>query len=137
MAASTANTGYGATFGIEGVTPGTYVVVAEVIGITAPNMSRSSQEVTHLTSDDEYHEFIGGFRDGGEVSLTLNYIAANATALIAAFDADKGNYEITLPNADALTFSGFCNGYQLGDLTPDGRIESSATFKVSGKPALA
>tara|TARA_R110000824_G_scaffold111574_2_gene260199 strand:- start:374 stop:793 length:420 start_codon:yes stop_codon:yes gene_type:complete len=135
MAATSANIGYTSTFGIEGETPGTYAVVAEVVSITPPGFSREAIDATHLNSDDRYKEFIAGMNEAGEASITLNFVPSATDVLVAAFVATTGNYQITFPNGVTMEFGGFCMGYELGELSND-KMTATATFKPSGKPTL-
>ena len=131
-----ANIGHGALFGIEGVTPGTYVTVAEVVSITPPGMTRDSVEATHLTSPDKWKEFIAGLKDAGEASFTMNFVPSATDAVYLAFNADSGKYQITFPNGVMMRFAGFFTGYTPPELTPDGKMEASATIKPTGAPTL-
>jgi len=131
-----ANIGHGALFGIEGVTPGTYVTVAEVVSITPPGMSRDSVEATHLTSPGKWKEFIAGLKDAGEASFTLNFVPSATDAVFAAFNADSGKYQITMPGGVMMRFDGFFTGYTPPALAPGDKMEASATIKVNGAPTL-
>ena len=136
MTATQADIGYNSAFGIEGATPGTYVAVAEVVSITPPGMTRDAIEATHLKSPEEFKEFIAGLKDGGEASITVNFIPAATDALYTAFEAKSGKYQITFPNGVMMRFAGFFTGYTPPELTPDGKMEASATIKCNGKPTL-
>ena len=52
---------------------GTFLAIAEVGSITGPNLSRASIDVTSLDSTGGYREFIGSFRDGGELTFEMNF----------------------------------------------------------------
>lgn len=132
-----ADIGWDAVFGIEGGTPGTYVAVAEVTAITPPGMTRDAVEVTHLKSSNRYKEFIPGLKDGGEASITLNYDPSATDALVTAFEAEAGNYQITFPDGIRMQFAGFFTAYTIGELTPNGQMTASATMKVTGKATFA
>lgn len=135
MTATAADVGFSATFGIEGGTPGTYVTVAEIVSITPPGLTREAIDATHLASPDGFKEYIAGkVTDQTDASIVLNYTAANATALIAAFTAGSGKFEITRPDGSAFRFAGIVTSWAPGDLTPDGKIEATLTIKPSGAP---
>jgi hypothetical protein len=138
MTATLADIGYDSTFGIESATPDSYTVVAEVVGITPPGMTRGSVEATHLKSPDRYKEFIPGLFEAGETQLTLNYTTAAAyeTLATAAAATDGGNYQITFPDGATLTFAGFFTALTPPELTPEGKLEGSATIKPKGKPVF-
>lgn len=136
MAASSADTGYNAQFGIKGGSS-TYTYVAEVVSITPPGMTRETVDVTHLESDDEYREFIAGLKDLGEASITINYLPATSDALVTAFEAGKGDFRILFPSgAVGLDFAGIVTGYEIGDVVADDKMSATFTVKGTGKAAL-
>jgi predicted secreted protein len=137
MTASNADIGFNSTFGVEGNTAGTYVPIAEVTAITPPGFTREAIDVTHLKSPDGWAEHIAGIKRGGEATLTINYIPAASDAVLTAFEADSGKYEITFPNGIRLQFAGFFTGYSINELTVDGKMEATGTVQMSGKPTLA
>jgi hypothetical protein len=137
MPATAADIGYGALFGIEGATPGTYVSVAEVVSITPPGMTRDKEEATHLLSDDQYKEYVAGLFDTGDASITLNFIPSATDAVFAAFHAESGRYQITFPGGVMMRFTGFFTAYTPPELTPGGKMQSTATIsRKTGKPTL-
>jgi hypothetical protein len=137
MTETAADIGFGAEFGIEGETPGTYVALAEVVAITPPGMTREKVEATHLKSPEAYKEYIAALFDTGDVSLTLNFVPSATDALFTAFHAASGKYQITFPNGVMMRFNGFFTGYTPPELTPEGKMESTATVaRKSGKPTL-
>jgi len=133
---SNAGLGYNSTFGIEGSTPGTYVALAEVTAITPPGMTRDAVEVTHMTSPNEWKQFIAGLKDAGEARLTLNFVPSSTDALLTAFNAKAGKYQITFPNGVMLRFDGFFTAYTPPELVPGDRMQASATIKATGEPTL-
>ncbi len=138
MAASNADTGYGVTLGIYNGS--TYDTIAEVTSVSGPGWSRDAIDVTHLSSDNNYREYIAGIMDAGEVSITANYIESATHALIAAVEAglgDANEYQLTEAGGVTITFAGICTSFDIGERTVDGEISCDATFKVSGKPTLA
>jgi len=138
MAASNADHGYSATFGIDDGAGG-YTEVAEVFSITPPGRSREPIDVSHLNSDNGYREFIpAGLIDGGEVGIELNYVPSASDAVISALeDTGTQSFQITHSNGTTLTFTGFCTSHEPGPLTPDEKMTVSATFKITGQPTLA
>lgn len=136
MAASLADIGYGARFGI-GATP-TYV--AEVVSITPPGMSRDTVDVTHLESDNAWKEYIGSLKDSGEASITINYVptVAASDALFTAFGSDAAqDFTILFPGGTVkMTFKGIVTGYEPGDLVADDKMSLTFTVKATGAVAL-
>ncbi|WPY93157.1 phage tail tube protein [Limimaricola variabilis] len=136
MPETKADIGFGAVFGIEGATPGTYAPAAEVIAITPPSRSREAIDATHLNSPDAYREFIAGIMEGGEASLTLNFEPSETDTLVDAFEAGKGKYEIIFPNGVKMQFSGIFTSYELGELVDNDKMTATCTIKQSGKATL-
>tara|TARA_Y100000310_G_scaffold325782_1_gene389816 strand:+ start:1469 stop:1882 length:414 start_codon:yes stop_codon:yes gene_type:complete len=133
---SNADIGFGAIFGIESATPGTYTKVAEVTAITPPSRSREAIDVTHLESPDRYREFIASIMEGGEASLTLNFVPSATDTLVDAFEAGTGNYEIIFPNGVKMQFGGVFTSYEIGELVDNDKMTATCTIKQSGKATL-
>ena len=107
--------------------------IAEVTNISGPGMTRDLIEVTSLDSTDGYREFIAGFRDGGNVVLSMNYTRAGLDEFLADFESDViQNYEIILPDGTSLEFEGFVQEFPL-TIPTDSQITMETTIKVSGK----
>ena len=75
--ASGAISGIGAIF--QRWSGSSWVAFAEVNSITPPNPTRETIDVTSLDSSDGYKEFIASIRDGGTVSLSMNFLVAGYT----------------------------------------------------------
>jgi len=127
-----------------GVAPGgpTYDTIANVTTIGGPERTRETIDVTDHNSAGGWMEFIGGLKNGGEISLDLNYDPTEATHdLDDDFDdAVPRSYRIVLlpDTADEHTWqiSGIMTN--VGDEFPyDDKMGRSVTIKVSGKPVLA
>lgn len=142
MADNRPSIGYGAKFHVhDDSSPGAFVEVGYITNISGPGMSRDAVDVTNSNSPNGYREFIGGLRDGGELSFDIVFVpnSAGITALLAEYDRDQAsNCKITLPGATAYawTFDGICTGFEPA-APMDDKMTASVTFKVSGKPALA
>jgi len=109
--------------------------LAEITSISGPTMTRDFIDVTSLDSTGGFREFITGFRDGGTVSLTMNFTRDTYDRMLADFeDDDPHYYEIILPDVDETTveFCGFVTELPL-EIPTDDKITASVTIKVSGK----
>ena len=113
-----------------------------------PSLTRDAVDATTTESANGYREFIGGLRDGGEVSPTLQLDTGDATftALVADFNSDVAvTYRVLSPDAqptaspptgEAWTFTGLITSIE--PETPlDDQNTVTVTFKVSGQPVLA
>lgn len=106
------------------------------IEITADTM-----DVTTLESDGGYREFIGTFKDAGEVPLEGFFRPQDAGQMAMQTSLDEGqpeDYTIEFPTNPKATwnFKGVVTGFKVGDAEVDGAIAFGATIKVSGKPTL-
>lgn len=118
----------------------TWADIAEVNSISGPTMTRETIDVTSLDSTGGYREFIGGFRDGGTVQLSMNFTAATYTIMKGDFDsADDVNYEILLEDTPtshiSIEFTGVVTECPV-EITPDDKVTSTVTIKVSGEVTL-
>jgi predicted secreted protein len=123
--------------------PGTtFETVANVTSISGPSRSRETIDVTAHDSPGGWMEFLGGLKDGGELSLDINYDPAEDTHdLDDDFDdTEPRNYQIViLPGTeDEWTWSikGILTGLE-DEFPYDDKMSRSMTIKVSGKPTLA
>jgi predicted secreted protein len=134
---------FGTQFKRDSDGAGTYVTIANVSDLSGPSRTRDAIEVTAHDSPNQYREFVKGLKDGGEVTLTVNYDPSNNThsALDSDFEEDalRAYQVVVLPGeSDEHTWS--INGLitNLSDAFPiDDRMEREVTLKISGKPTLA
>jgi predicted secreted protein len=127
----------------NGATPTeVFTTIANVTNISGPSRSRETIDVTAHDSPEQWMEFIGGLKDGGEVSLDINYDPGETTHdLDDDFDdTAPRNYKIViLPDTDdehTWSFSGVMTGLE-DEFPYDDKMGRSMTIKVSGKPVLA
>lgn len=111
-----------------------WVSIAEINSITGPNKSRDTIDVTSLSSTGGYREFIGGFRDGGTVTLPMNFTRSTYETMNNDFEANvHQHYEIELPDTETTTFEFVGLVTELGLAIPvDDKITADVTIKVSG-----
>lgn len=117
---------------------GTWDDIAEVNSITGPGMTRETIDVTSLDSVGGYREFIGSFRDGGTVSLNMNFSKETYEIMKNDFESDDlQSYEIILPDDDITTFEfdGFVTECPLSIPTDD-KISSDVVIKISGQVTM-
>lgn len=115
-----------------------WVDIAEINSITGPNKTRDTIDVTSLDSTGGYREFIGGFRDGGTVTLPMNFTRDTYDLMNDDFESDTlQNYEIYLPDAENTSFEFIALVTELGLAIPtDDKITADVTLKVSGKVVI-
>lgn len=133
---------FGVQFKRDTTGGGVFATVANVSDLSGPEREREAIEVTAHDSPDQYREFVKGLKDGGEVTITLNYDPGNSTheALDDDFEEDDlRDYQVViLPGeADEHTWQFSALITSMGDEHPtDDRMEREVTFKISGKPTL-
>lgn len=122
----------------DGVTPTeAFTAIASVTNVSGPEIERETYDVTAHDSVDGWREFIGGLKDGGEVSITVNYDPRVHDDLVADFeDTAPRNYKMVFPDslgewALKLILKGFKQ-----EAPVDDKLSAELTFKVSGKPAI-
>ena len=100
--------------------------VGSLTSIGGVSVSADTIDVSTLDNADGYKEFIAGFKDGGEVSLSgyFDYSDAGQKALYTAFESG------------AVTFNGVVTAIETG-VELESAISFDCTIKVSGKPTLA
>jgi len=136
---SSAIAGVGTVFNRgDGASSEAFTSIAEVNSISGPTMSRDFIDVTSLDSTDGYREFIGGFRDGGQLTLNMNFTRDGFEQMRLDFeDDDSINYQIVLPDAGntTLDFAAFVTDLPL-TITPDDKVTVDVTMKITGHVTL-
>lgn len=115
--------------------------IAELTSIGGLELSKDTIETTTLDSVEGWRTFIGGLKDGGEVSLGGYFNPADTNgqnAMYVAFNDDsEQDFTILFPAklGASWNFKGIVTGFSTGAELEDG-ISFEATIKVSGKPSL-
>jgi predicted secreted protein len=123
----------------DGGGPEVFDALADITNVSGPGLSRETLDVTSHGSPDGWMEFIGGLKDGGEVSADINYQPAMHDFLIEDFeDSAPRNYQIVFPDDDQTTWTikAILTGFE-PEMPYDDKAAASLTFKVSGKPTLS
>lgn len=129
--ASNAISGVGTKFYKWGI--GVWDRITEILSVQGPGSSREVIDVTNLDSQDGYREFIGSFRDGGDVQLRMNYTRAGFDIMKDDFDDDdKQYYQVVLPDGTSIEFAGLVQELPL-TINVGEQIAMDVVIKVSGK----
>lgn len=134
----TATRALGTTISI-GTVPTLIGGLTEIGGLS---LSADTIDVTTLDSDGGYREFIAGFKDAGEVSISGffdNTAAKGQAEVYAAFESGEvSDFVITFPASTKTkwTFKGIVTAFETSASLED-PISFSGAIKVSGKPTLA
>ena len=115
--------------------------VGGLSSIGGVEVSSDTTEVTALDNTSGYKEYVGGFKDGGEVPLEgfLDGEDAGQDAMYAALeDQEEHDFSIVFPSAigKTWTFKGVVTKFATSAAVNDA-VKYSAAIKVSGKPTLA
>lgn len=115
--------------------------IGELTSIGGLNLSADTIDVTSLGSTDGYREYIQGFRDGGEVSLSGFFkpseSTGQATLLTNLNDGSSDAYTIEFTTLSyKWTFNAIVTSLSTS-ASNDEAVTFEATLKVTGKPSLA
>lgn len=132
--------------GDDGTTE-TFTKVAEIIDIDGPSMSRDAIEVTSQDSTNGWREFIPGMRDGGEVSVTANWIPISSTqdgtaGVLSKFTDDVlHNWQIITADDGSsgtmdIDFAGIVTDFSIS-LPMEEQAQLEFTLKISGAVTIA
>lgn len=117
------------------------ITVAELSEIGGLSLSADTIDVTSLDSDGGYKEFIGGFKDAGDVSLSgfLNVTTGKGQKeLYDLFESGEiTEFSIVFPASlkASWKFNGIVTAFETSVALED-PLSFSGTIKVSGKPTL-
>ena len=93
-------------------------------------------DATTLDSESGYREFLQGFKDSGEVTLSGYYDKGDVgqQALIAGYGTgDIDDVAIAFPDpAGGATFKAYVKSFTLGAADVDGIVGFGATLRISG-----
>ncbi len=130
----------------DGGGPEVFTTVAEVLSISGPTISRDAVDVTTMDSPNEWREFIGGLKDGGEVTFDVVYdpvdptiepVAGLLSELALASGSAVTNWELVFPDpaATVWTFPAILTGVEPAEAIED-KVMLSVTLKISGEPTI-
>jgi predicted secreted protein len=117
------------------------IQVGETLGLPLPERTKETIDATHQNSDGGWREFIGGLKDGGEMTIDVNYVPGDTgqAAMRAAFAYDGAVYLLmtcpTVPPTQ-LNFRAIAIG-DSGDMPFDDKMTGTFTLKVTGPPILS
>ncbi len=116
--------------------------IAELSDITWSGEKADTLDVTTHDSADGFKDFIGALRDGGEFTVKGNFYPGDTNGQIILnthFLAHTiGAYVLTFPASMAatLTCSAFVTNWTPNPGAVAGKVDFSATMKITGKPTL-
>jgi len=145
MAASQAVLGYGTLLQRGNVsTPDGFTTLAEVVKLDGPKMKKDKKEVTHMESPGGYKEYIGALKDGGEVTISVNFIPSDGThdqttGVIADYEGDIRRYwKIVWPTDPSYSATFLAEVMDIGFKDPiDDALQMDLTLQLTGAPSWA
>jgi predicted secreted protein len=123
------------SFSTDGDT--TFTDVAEVTNIDVLNIKADTMDVSSHDSPNEYREKLGGMKDGGSLSMAINYDPALHGTIFSNIGGAPIKHKITLTDAGAavVAFDGIITTMQ-AKAPFDGKLEATVTVEVSGEPII-
>ena len=119
--------------------------IAGVTNISGPGLTLETIDVTNHSSTSAWREFVGGLKDGGEISVDIVFDPAATThknasggLLYLLTTRASGSFSITFPDSGTTSwsFTAFVTNFEPTGAVADG-LTASVTLKVSGAPTLA
>lgn len=117
--------------------------VAGVTNIGGPGLTLETIDVTNHSSASAWREFVGGLKDGGEISVDIVFDPVDAThrnasggLLFLLTTRASGSFSITFPQATVWSFTAFVTSFEPSGAVADG-LTASVTLKITGAPTLA
>jgi predicted secreted protein len=115
-----------------------FTAIANATNITGPGLTRATIDTTTHQSPNQWMEKIGGLKDGGEVSITINYDPDVHDVLVADLDdAAPRNYQLAWPTTPETVwgFAAVMTGFE-PEGPHDDKLTATLTFAVTGQPVL-
>lgn len=136
--ATNAKTGHGTVlrrWAVQSIdsTTGQWEEIAEVTAISWGGATREVIETFVLNNPDDYVNKLQGVLNAGSVSVTLNYTKAQFAKLKEELETRGSNdYQIELPDGEALEFAGFITELPL-DIGSDDVMQGEMVIEIDGK----
>jgi predicted secreted protein len=112
-----------------------YSLIGELIDITGPNMTKETIDVTNKDSVNRFREFLSGLRDGGEITVTCNFVKDAFLHVKQSYMMDiLETWIIVLPDTDntEISFSGTVTSLGMSNPLTD-KVSADFTIKISGE----
>lgn len=117
-------------------------VIAEIKSIGGVEITQDVLEATHLTSDGDFKEFIGGLLEAGDIPVSGNFIPSDTNGQVGLLTDLKAHtaqsFAMNFPTSmgTAWTFTALVTRVKIGEATPAGIVPFDATLKITGEPVL-
>lgn len=111
------------------------VVVGSLTSIGEITPDSEELDATTLDSPGGYREYLQGFKDSGEVSLTGYHnpdAPGQATMRELYVSGNLGYFWVTFPDGTTVAFKAYVKSHSVGAADVDGIVGFAATLRVSG-----
>jgi hypothetical protein len=132
--ATTAKTAIGAVLNRWNTvgTSGAWQEILEVTALSWDGVQRNIIEVFHLNNSDRYVNKLQGILNSGTITATILYKRDQYITLKEDLETlGNRDYQIVLPDGEALEFSGFISELPL-DLGSDDVMQGDVVFAIDG-----
>ncbi len=112
------------------------LIIGNLTSIGEIGLESEEIDVTDLDSPNDFKEFIGGFKDAGEVSLE-GFMETDATVVAMYTLANSRSVEdwvVTYPNGAKWEFSGFVKSFKDMEKSVEGVAKYTSVIRISGAP---
>jgi hypothetical protein len=121
------------------------VEIGEVRSFNLPSDEADEHEVTHFKSSQRRKEFIAGLIDGGEATVTVNYVPGSVSDLLLTDAQEDGTtrpVRFIIPDqvgaaAWQITAAGFIKHYSPDTVEPNAPITATFTIRFTGAKSQA
>lgn len=121
----------------NGASPGVYAAIAEVSSIDILSASAETFDTTSHDSPDGFREKVGGLKDGGDLSMEINFDPALHSSLMDLLGVTRMMRIILPPAADdaEIDFDGIITEIS-GTAPVDDKLAATVTVTVSGPTTI-
>ena len=116
-------------------TAGTPTVIGSLTSIGEIAPTADELDTTCLDSTGGYREFLAGFKDSGELSLTGFHDGSDTGQALCRTlfgTGATGYFWVKFSDGSEVIFTGFLKGYTAGSADVDGVVGFGATIRVTG-----
>lgn len=130
----------------DGATPEIFTPIKEQLSVEPADTQTDEVEFSNQDSLNFRKEFKPSWIDGGELTVTFNYIPGEDSQSQLRDDRDAQtirNYQLGIADPitgdveETVTFAGWVKSFKLGTITPADRLEGTATIRVTGPETWA